>query len=108
MIEILIALIAVTGFGVYGAVISSKRWDREFMVVMCSISALLGFTALLAYAAAGFSYFGAAYKADIINREYNSNYTQQEVFYASDVIDEIRNLDRKRIEINGNLITGKK
>lgn len=48
----------------------------------------------------------ADYKTAIINREYKTNYTKEEVFYASDVIDAIRELDRKRIELNGDIIKG--
>ena len=43
-------------------------------------------------------------KARIINREYHTNYTQAEVFWASNVINTIRELDRKRIELNGDLM----
>lgn len=57
-----------------------------------------------AYAALGFNYFAAEHKAAIINREYGTQYTQMEVFYAKDVIDIVRQIDRKRMEINGNLL----
>lgn len=53
------------------------------------------------------SWFASEYKASIINREYGTNYSREEVFFASDVIDTIRELDRKRIEVNGDLMTGK-
>jgi len=62
-----------------------------------------GVTAVV-YAVAGLDYIAADYKADIINREFHTNYTQAEVFFASDVIDTIRELDRKRIELNGSLM----
>lgn len=45
-------------------------------------------------------WFSAGYEAQILNREYGTNYTQAEVFYASDVIETIRHLDRKRYEVN--------
>lgn len=66
-------------------------------VIASAISALTGL--LLA-----FSWFAASYQAQIINREYGTQYTQEEVFYASSVIDTVRMLDRKRIEVNGNLL----
>ncbi len=50
-----------------------------------------------------FEWIGAQQKANIINREYGTNYTQAEVFYASSVINTIRELDRRRIEINGDI-----
>lgn len=52
-------------------------------------------------------WIGAEQKANIINREYGTSYTQAEVFYASDVIDTIREIDRRRIEVNGDLMREK-
>lgn len=56
------------------------------------------------YAVAGWSWIAADSKARIINREYGTNYTREEIFYASDVIDTIREIDRKRVEVNGDLM----
>lgn len=56
---------------------------------------------------AGWFYVAAKHKADIINKEYDKNYTQEQIFYAGDVIDIIRELDRRRIELNGNLFKEK-
>lgn len=78
-----------------------------FSEVVCPVVAIIGFMGLIAYSFLAFSYVGAEYKAGIINREYGTSYTQEEVFYASSVIDTIRDLNRSRMEINGDLITGK-
>ncbi len=59
--------------------------------------------ALVCSAFAGYGLYAAKYKVNIINREYGTEYTREEIFYASDVIDTIRELDRKRVEINGDL-----
>lgn len=66
-----------------------------------SICASLFAAAGIAFA--GWSWVGADAKARIINREYGTSYTRSEVFWASDVIDTIREIDRKRIEINGDI-----
>ena len=60
----------------------------------------------LVYAFAVWGWLAAGHKAQIINREYGTHYTQAELFYASDVIDTVRQLDRKRYEINGDLMHG--
>ena len=52
-------------------------------------------------------WIGSEYKAGIINREYKTSYTREEIFYGSDVIETIRNLDRTRMEINGNIMRDK-
>ena len=103
MIETLIALITLVAFSMWG----TNRKCNVFSEVICPVFCLIGFCGLLFYAFGAIHYFGAKYKADIINAEYGTSYTQDEVFYASSVIDSIRELDRKRIEINGDLITGK-
>lgn len=75
--------------------------------VIAPFIACFSLFSLLVYGFICFDYLAAEHKANIINREYNTNYTQIEVFYASDVIDTVRELDRKRIELNGDLVTGK-
>ena len=59
------------------------------------------------YAFTIWSWVASDSKANIINREYGTSYTREEVFYASDVIDTIRQLDRKRVEVNGDLFREK-
>jgi hypothetical protein len=114
--------------------LSALNWRFEMILLLCGLIALalIGFTLLyvelktrdsaillvfgggisLTAAAAGLiiyclmvvDYVGAEYKKDVINREYGTSYTQKEVFFASSVIDTVRELDRKRIEINGDIM----
>lgn len=71
------------------------------------IFSLISGVGLIACIAYGFDWHASEYKAKIMNREYGTSYTQDEVFYASSVIETVRELDRKRMEINGDIITGK-
>lgn len=104
MILILIALIAIVVLGLVGA----KIGDYGFVAdVVAPIFTICGFIGLSVYAFLVYDYIAADYKKDIINREYKTDYTQAEVFYASDVIDTIRQLNRKRIELNGDLMRDK-
>lgn len=59
---------------------------------------------LLIYAALVFDWIASEYKVGIINREYATDYTREEVFYASSVIETIRELNRSRYELNGDLL----
>lgn len=70
-----------------------------FGVFGCIVS-LVG---LVILAVMGVSWTGASHQAAIINREYGTNYTQAEVFYASSVIDTVRELQRRRVEVNGDV-----
>jgi hypothetical protein len=102
------------GFGclVFSGVLSIflVQWGDRNMNIFTAVAGMLGcISVLLAsafYAYAAYSWVGAEYQASIINREYGTNYTQAEVFYASSVIDTVRELDRKRVELNGDLIRG--
>ena len=78
----------------------------EFEMLCCIsgvFSLIVGIIVWITVACLGYSWVSSSYKAEILNREYKTNYTREEIFYASDVIDEIRKLDRKRIEVNGDL-----
>ncbi len=70
-----------------------------------TVAAMVG---LICWLVLAYNYTASRYKAEVLNREYKTEYTRLEVFYASDVIDTIRQLDRKRIEINGDLLKDKK
>lgn len=104
MLLILIALIAVVGFSIY--LERNLDWNSP-LGFFPFFTGLCGVIGLIFYAILCFKYLGAEHKAAIINREYDTNYTAQEVFYAEDVIDTIREIDRKRIELNGDLMREK-
>lgn len=77
------------------------------------VTFLIGCIGLIGVLAGGVLYvcniwgwIASDYHARIINREYGTNYTKEEIFFASSSIEIIRELDRKRYQINGNLITG--
>lgn len=101
MILILISIIVA---GAIAAILMHYGWVRYESALAAFGGAALalgaGFAAV-AYAFTGWSYIAADYRSQIINREYGTNYTQQEIFWASDVIDTVRELDRKRYEVNG-------
>lgn len=106
MVLILLALIVL---GVVGTVllIISTELDGGFLVFLVGfVASAAAAVGLCSYAFLGYQWIASGHQTDIINREYGTTYTQQEVFYASEVIDVIRQLDRKRIELNGDLITG--
>lgn len=106
MLLILIALIALAVLAVVLLVVADNI-DNTFIFVLGALAVCGAAIGLFAYAFTGWDYFAAEYKADIINREYGTTYTQAEVYWASDVINTVRELDRKRIELNGDLLENK-
>ncbi len=106
MIEILIAIIAFTALSTWGS--KGNNFNSFFQCVLCPFAAVFGFMFLTVYAFVAWEYFAAGYKADLINKEFGTQYTQEQFFYASDMINEVRELKRKCIDINGDLMNGKK
>ena len=106
MILILIALLIGLVAGITLLVYANKTLNAPSGILGVIIMGLVGGAAIIC-TAVGFEYIGASYRAEIINREFKTQYTQAEVFWADDVIDAVRELDRQRIELNGNLIKGK-
>ena len=104
----LLILIGIIATGALGAVLVT-RFGGSYQAgheILGFVGATLIATAMLCVVVSpivAIYWFAAEHKAKIINAEYGKNYTQAEIFYASDVIDQIRHLDRKRYEINGDI-----
>lgn len=107
MTYLLIILIVAALFSAFLLRYGDRGYD--WLHTMTSFSGFLlalgcAFGAVI-YAILAVSWVGAKHQANIINREYGTDYTQAEVFYASSVIDTVRELDRKRVELNGDLLS---
>jgi hypothetical protein len=106
---ILVAIIAVALLSVYLIKIGDKGYSGWHLAAL--LIGILGLVSALAtsvvYAAAAWSWMASEHKTAIINREYGTSYTREEVFFASDVIKTVRQLDRKRLEVNGDLLRDK-
>ena len=83
------------------------KFEEVPLGLMTSCSGLCGLILLIIYCCMGWDWYAAGYKVKIVNREYNVNYTQEEMFYAKDVIETIQQISRKRIEVNGNVMSNK-
>lgn len=81
--------------------------EYDISGMLAFIAGMIGSVILLIAALAlipiSMDWQGAKVKAGLINREYGTTYTQEEIFYASDVVDIVRELQRTRIEVNGDL-----
>lgn len=74
-----------------------KHTITGFLGVLASIFSCVG---LVVIAIHGWSWIASEHKARIINAEFGTTYTQEDIFYASDVIDEIRQIARHRYDID--------
>jgi len=68
------------------------------------IGTMTTFALLVFYAISIYAWIGAGHKADLINSEFGTSYSREQIFWAGDVIEEIREIKRQRIEINGDLM----
>ena len=109
MILILTALLLAGFFAVvlFGYSENGYAIRHAFAGVFGLVLLLCTTAGLLFYAYGGYLWVAAGHKVQIINREYHTTYTQEEIFYASSVIDIIRQLDRSRYEVNGNIMKDK-
>lgn len=104
--EMLYVFLSSVALIIAGVVFLEFMWrsDSGWAVIGTMASGALcviGAIGLLITLVLAFEWQGSAVKASMLNREYGTNYTREEIFYASSQIDLIRELDRKRIEVNG-------
>lgn len=109
MIYILVGLVASAVISIWLLTWGEDGYGglRLFAGVFGIILVVLTGISTLTYVYACWSWIAADSKAKIINREYGTNYTREEVFFAHDVIDTIREIDRKRVEVNGDIMRDK-
>jgi hypothetical protein len=83
-----------------------SSWVDSLLVISGGTFGVICMISISIVLMCGYGWVASDYKAKILNKEFGTEYTREEIFYGSDVIDDIRELQRERIEINGNLITG--
>lgn len=103
LIALIISVVVVVALLLYAN--SSGYTNRQIFAGIAGVilGVLTGLSAF-SYSVAAWKWFAAETKAQVINREWGTHYTAKEVYFASDVIDLIRQIDRKRVEVNGDLL----
>jgi hypothetical protein len=84
------------------------KWHNLFAAFLAIVLGVGMAITIVCFCFVVWDWQAAKYKVDIINREYGAEYTREEIFFAHDVIGTIRELDRKRIEINGDIMRDEK
>src|SRR5690554_3828818 len=105
--EIIIASIAI-GTALLIA-LTVKTMDSYATLAML-ISAISGFGAVIGgfvLVLGIYTWVSAEHKARLINQQIGTSYTAEDIFFASGYIDDVRELHRKRIEVNGDLLREK-
>lgn len=106
MILILISLIASVAVAwlLFWHADKHYGWTGHLAAIAGVLIAVGAGFGVVSYAFTCWNWIASESKAQIINREYGTNYTREEIFFASSVIDTIREIDRKRVEINGDVM----
>lgn len=104
MILLFIAMVFMVGFGTVVRLFCTN--EGTFMEILMGIFVGIGVIGIAICSCLIGPWVASGVQAEVLNREYSTNYTQKEIFFASNVIETIRELKRKRIEVNGNLVTG--
>lgn len=102
IIGTVLAIVMTVGLSVFGS--RDYEWYNTAAWIFAIFTALAAVAGIFIIIIFSWSWKSSEYKVKILNHEYHTNYTQEDLFYASDVIDIIRQLDRSRIEINGDLM----
>lgn len=79
--------------------LSSANELLEFLGVLLAIGTVIASAVLLITA---FFFVAAGHKADIMNKEFGTSYGRNEIFYASDLINEIQRMKYKCVELDKN------
>jgi len=90
MFYLFAALLAITALGIWG----TDTIRNSFMSgLVCPILVITGCLGLIVVTTSILPYIAAQHKANIINKQYGTHYTRDDVFYAGDVINEIHRVD---------------
>lgn len=83
---------------------SLEDWESLTAFFVAIAALVMGGVMLVGSTLTCWSWFASEHQAKLINQEFGTNYTREEVFWASDVIEEIHEMKRQRIEVNGNIM----
>lgn len=103
MIIITLALVVLAGCGIFLQTRYRNNLERFSVEFIGIIMTIVSGIAILPWSILCIDYISAGHKAQLINKEYGTNYTQEDVFYAGDVINTIREIKRTRIGLNINI-----
>lgn len=95
------AIVVCVACGIFYKIEDERCWDSGpvIFLIISAVSGAVACIGLIVCLLLGFDYKAASVKAELINREYDTHYTQEEIFYAEDVVDTIREIQRSRIDV---------
>ena len=92
----IIISIVLLSIGIF-MIILNHKYDLELVLVLYTAFTIVYMVLGLIFC---FAFKSASVKAKIINKAFATEYSTEEIFWAEDVIDEIKQIKRQRIEAN--------
>lgn len=83
---------------------AKSTFDNGIYIVGCVLSVAGAIIMFVVVLACCFAYARASHAVVLINEKFKTNYTVDQMFYCEDIVEEICEIKRKRIELNGDLI----
>lgn len=106
MFELILILVALVVAAICSGLFAYGNY--EFSGSVSTIIFIFSIVVLLFWASLFLQYVSAKHKTEIINKEFQTDYSVKQIFWAEDVIKEVREVKRQRIELNGNLMQDSK
>lgn len=84
---------------VLGALLSDSSWGDMLGIVMLVLGGIGAAILAMVFVIVAVETYEGKIKAQILNREYGTNYTVEEITWGEDVVDKVLELQRQRIEL---------
>lgn len=84
---------------VLGALLSDSSWGDVLGIIMLMLGGLATAIFAIVFVVVAVETYEGKIKAQILNREYGTNYTADEITWGEDVVDKVLELQRQRIEL---------
>lgn len=94
MFVLYLILLSLFGIIILGTWASQSELPDVFTDIIGPVIIIFGFAGLFFYIILAFDYVASEYRMKLINEEYNTNYTQEEVFFAHDIIKKVNKKQR--------------
>lgn len=106
---IVFMLVAAVMVAIIGSWLMTKGVSEEVEPLVYSVIALalLGFVSSIILFASSIDWMACGYRAEMLNKEFGTSYTRDQLFWAGDVVQEVQKLKHQRLELNIQDTSGK-
>lgn len=101
MIWLYVACVLLVVLTVAGFVFASHDWDTEIPgAIIGTISGILALIMIISTTVVTVNYVSAGPRAKLLNDSFGTHYTADDIFYGDDIVKEVIQGKRSRIDLN--------